>query len=82
MGLGIDLILLLVFGLLFLGPKQMHSVLKDVARMKAQFDRARQNLKQQLTGLSETESPEAIPQSIERPSTSFSKAAEVRGQWL
>jgi len=82
MGLGIDLILLLVIGLLFLGPKQMHSLLRDVARMKAQLDRASRNLKQQLTEVSETESSETVLQSIQGSSTSLSKPVDGRGLWL
>jgi Sec-independent protein translocase protein TatA len=82
MGLGNDLVFLLVLGLVFLGPRQMHAMLRTVARMKAEFDRASRDLKQQLTAeLGENESSGATPY-IERPSARFSKPADVRGQWL
>ena len=82
MRLGTDLVFLLVLGLVLLGPKQMHAMLRTVARMKAGFDRVSRDLKQQLTAeLGENESSVADPY-IERPSASFSKPADARGQWL
>ena len=48
MGIG-GLLLMVVLGFLVLGPKQMQKVLGQVARAKADFDRATRGLKAQLT---------------------------------
>lgn len=40
MGLGIEILFILMLGLLILGPKQLHTLLKNVARAKAQFEEA------------------------------------------
>ena len=49
MGLGTEILFILVLGLLVLGPKQMHTLLRHVARAKAQFEEASRGLKSQLT---------------------------------
>jgi Sec-independent protein translocase protein TatA len=48
-GLGIDIVFILMLGLLVLGPKQMHTLLGHVARAKAQFEEASRGFKSQLT---------------------------------
>jgi Sec-independent protein translocase protein TatA len=48
MGLGTEILFLLMLGLVFLGPKQMHSLLRRVAKAKAQFDHATRTLKAQM----------------------------------
>lgn len=45
MGLGTEILFLMVLGLVFLGPKQMHALLRRVAKAKAQFDHAASTLK-------------------------------------
>ena len=55
MGLGTEIVFLLVLGLLVLGPKRLPTILGHVARAKAQFERATRSLKSQLEAEFETE---------------------------
>ena len=48
MGLGTEILFILMLGLLVLGPKQLHTLLGHVARAKAQFEEASRGLKSQL----------------------------------
>ena len=48
MGLGSEILFILMLGLLVLGPKQLHALLGYVARAKAQFEEASRGLKSQL----------------------------------
>ena len=48
MGLGTEILFVLMLGLLVLGPKQMHALLGRVARVKAQFEEASRSFKSQL----------------------------------
>jgi Sec-independent protein translocase protein TatA len=48
MGLGTEILFILMLGLLLLGPKQMYTLLGHVARAKAQFEEASRGLKSQL----------------------------------
>ena len=48
MGLGTEILFVLMLGLLVLGPKQLHTLLGRVARAKAQFEEASRGLKSQL----------------------------------
>jgi Sec-independent protein translocase protein TatA len=48
-GLGIDIVFILMLGLLVLGPKQLQAMLGHVARAKAQFEEATRGFKSQLT---------------------------------
>ena len=48
MGFGTEILLMIALGGLLLGPKRMHAVLGNVARAKAQFEKASRNLKSQL----------------------------------
>src|ERR1700747_549373 len=43
------ILIILMFGLLVLGPRQLHTLLGHVARAKAQFEEASRGLKSQLT---------------------------------
>jgi Sec-independent protein translocase protein TatA len=47
-GFGTEILLILMLGLLVLGPKQLHTLLGHVARAKAQFEVASRSLKSQL----------------------------------
>jgi Sec-independent protein translocase protein TatA len=47
-GLGTGILLVLMLGLLVLGPKQLHTLLGRLARAKAQFDEASRTFKSQL----------------------------------
>jgi Sec-independent protein translocase protein TatA len=47
-GLGTEILFILMLGLLVLGPKQLHTLLGHVARAKAQFEEASRSLKSQL----------------------------------
>jgi Sec-independent protein translocase protein TatA len=47
-GLGAEILFILMLGLLVLGPKQLHTLLGHVARVKAQFEEASRGLKSQL----------------------------------
>jgi Sec-independent protein translocase protein TatA len=48
-GLGTEILFILVLGFLVLGPKQMQSLLGHVARAKAHLEEASRGLKSQLT---------------------------------
>ena len=48
MGLGTEIMFVLMLGLLILGPKQMHALWRRVARAKAQFEEASRSFKSQL----------------------------------
>ncbi len=48
MGLGAEILFILMLGLLLLGPKQMHTLLGHLARFKAKFEQASRGLKSQL----------------------------------
>lgn len=49
MGLGTEILFILMLGLLLLGPKQLHTLLGHVARAKAQFEETSRGFKSQLT---------------------------------
>ena len=48
MGLGTEILFVLMLGLLVVGPKQLHTLLGRVARAKAQFEEASRSFKSQL----------------------------------
>jgi len=50
MGLGTEILFILMLGLLVLGPKQLHALLGHVARAKVQFEEASRGFKSQLAG--------------------------------
>jgi Sec-independent protein translocase protein TatA len=47
-GLGTEILFMLVLGLLILGPKQLHTLLAHLARAKAKFEEASRGFKSQL----------------------------------
>jgi len=47
-GLGTEVLFIVMLGLLVLGPKQLHALLGHVARAKAQLEEARRGLRSQL----------------------------------
>ena len=59
MGLGFEVLLIVMLGLLVLGPKQLHALLGHVARAKAQFAEARRDFKSQLAAELDATHPEA-----------------------
>jgi Sec-independent protein translocase protein TatA len=48
MGLGTEILFILILGLLVSGPKQLHTFLGHVARAKAQFEEASRGFKSRL----------------------------------
>lgn len=48
MGLGTEILIILLLGLLVLGPKQLHKLLGHVARARAQFEEASRGFKSQI----------------------------------
>jgi Sec-independent protein translocase protein TatA len=48
MGLGTEILFILILGLLLLGPKQLHRLLGDAGRAKAQFEETSRRFKSQL----------------------------------
>jgi Sec-independent protein translocase protein TatA len=48
LGFGTEILFVLMLGLLVVGPKQMHALLRHVARAKAQFEKASGGFKSQL----------------------------------
>jgi Sec-independent protein translocase protein TatA len=47
-GFGSEILFVMLLGLVLLGPKRMHTMLGQVARAKAQFEKATLGLKSQL----------------------------------
>jgi Sec-independent protein translocase protein TatA len=47
-GLGTEILFIVMLGFLVLGPKQLHALLGHVARAKAQFKEASRGFKSQL----------------------------------
>jgi len=47
-GFGTELLFVLVLGLVLLSPKRLHTMLGQVARAKAEFDKASRGFKAQL----------------------------------
>ena len=48
MGFGTEIVFVLVLGLLVLGPKRLQTLLGQLARAKAQLEKARRGFKSQL----------------------------------
>ena len=48
MGFGMEILFVLIFGLLLLGPKRLHTMLAHVARAKAELENATRGLRSQL----------------------------------
>ncbi len=48
MGLGTEMLFMLVLGLLLLGPKRLPAILAHLARAKARFENATRSFKSQL----------------------------------
>ena len=57
MGLGTELLLVLLLGFLILGPKQMHALLGRVAHVKAEFDKATRGFNSHLKAKPEIPAP-------------------------
>ncbi len=55
MGFGTEILFILLFGLVVLGPKPLHAMLVKVARAKAEFKEVTQGFKSQLTAELEAE---------------------------
>ncbi len=49
MGFGTEMLFLVALGLVVLGPKRLHTLLENVARMKAEFDKVNRGIKSQVT---------------------------------
>jgi Sec-independent protein translocase protein TatA len=47
-GLGTEILFILAFGLLILGPRRLHTLIEHVALAKAQFEEASRGLKSQF----------------------------------
>jgi Sec-independent protein translocase protein TatA len=56
-GLGTELLLVLLLGFLILGPKQMHALLGRVAHAKREFDKVTRSFKSHVTSEPETPAP-------------------------
>jgi Sec-independent protein translocase protein TatA len=56
-GLGTELLLVLLLGFLILGPKQMHALLGRVAHAKREFDKATRSFKSHFTAKPEIPAP-------------------------
>ena len=68
MGLGTEILFILMLGLLVLGPKQLHTLLGHVARAKAQFEEASRGFKSQLATEFDAMHHEAKTVGISEPS--------------
>jgi hypothetical protein len=79
-GFGTESIFLLLLGFLFLGPKQLQGLLKQVARVKAQIAEARRSLEAQIageiSGTQEKVQVEAIPAELIHAEASPKSAAQ------
>ena len=49
MGLGTEIPLLVALGFVVLGPKRMQVILKQIARVKAEFETSSRDIKSRLT---------------------------------
>ena len=58
MGLGAEVLFIIIVGLLVLGPKKLHALLGHVARAKAQFEEASRGFKSQLAAELDATHPE------------------------
>lgn len=58
MGFGGEVLFMVALGLVLLGPKQLHVMLKHAARVRAEFQEASRNIKSQLTSELEGSNPE------------------------
>jgi Sec-independent protein translocase protein TatA len=47
-GFGTEILFMVMLGLVVLGPKQLHAILRHVAKAKAQFEKASRGFKSQL----------------------------------
>jgi Sec-independent protein translocase protein TatA len=47
-GVGTEILFMIMLGLIVLGPKRLHSMMGHVARAKAEFENATRSLKSQL----------------------------------
>jgi hypothetical protein len=56
-GLGTELLLVLLLGFLIRGPKQMHALLGRVAHAKTEFDKVTRSFNSHLTAEPETPAP-------------------------
>jgi Sec-independent protein translocase protein TatA len=63
-GLGSEILFLLVLGFLMLGPKRLPAILRHVARAKAQFEGATRNFKSQLKAEFESQNGGRAPNSL------------------
>ena len=48
MGFGSEILFVMLLGLVLLGPKRMHAMIGQVARAKAQFEKATLGLRSQI----------------------------------
>ena len=55
MGFGTEVLFILMLGMLILGPKQLHTMLRHLVRAKARFEEVSHGLKSQLAA--ELDSP-------------------------
>jgi Sec-independent protein translocase protein TatA len=81
--MGTELLIGLVLAFIVLGPERMHSMLGHVGRAKAQFDKASQQVKDQLAGHLEdgacSRAVLPLTTSIPRPMHRADKADEPEG---
>jgi Sec-independent protein translocase protein TatA len=63
-GFGTELLIALLLGFLILGPRRMHIMLGQVARVKADFDKMTRSLKSQLA--TESAPPVTSPRAATR----------------
>jgi Sec-independent protein translocase protein TatA len=62
-GLGTELLLVLLLGFLILGPKQMHALLGRIAHAKTELDKVTRSFNSHLTAEPETPGPRHKPPS-------------------
>lgn len=63
---GSEILLLLVLGLLMLGPKRLPAIMRNVARAKVQFESATRNFESQLNAQFEGENGGREPNSSQK----------------
>ena len=83
MGLGTEILIILMLGLLVLGPKQLHTLLGHVARAKANFEEASCGFKSQLAAeLDSTHQEGETDASHERLLRASIASGSVVEQWV
>jgi Sec-independent protein translocase protein TatA len=71
-GFGTEILFMFMLGLVLLGPKRLHAMLGQVARVKAELDKATRGIKSQLSTELDDAQPASFPDEPVVPSKTLS----------